>query len=336
VGLPLLPMLAIGWGLMGRLPRFPDLSGVDSPKVSVLMLARNDESTLLEKTGENFMLKYELGCELNYSIDQPSTLIFNIAIVSNDYQIIIQEDLHSDSQRSIEEYITSVDRNRYFRLDAPTDSLRISYRATVGLSPYYSDPSTVLEVQPADLPLDILYYLYPSRYCQSDRLSRFVAAEFGDLVPGYSRVTAICNWIYDNVLYLSGSSDSSTSACDTVVERVGVCRDFAHLGIAFCRALNIPARFVTGYAYGLNPPDFHAWFEAYLGDRWYLFDPTRLVPQNGLVRVGTGRDAADVSFATIFGLAQMNQMRLFVNYLPDAKSISENILIPTTEAISIS
>jgi transglutaminase-like putative cysteine protease len=214
--------------------------------------------------------------------------------------------------------------------------LQISYRATVGLSPYYSDPSTIFEVKPADLPLDILYYLYPSRYCQSDRLLRFVAAEFGHLVPGYSRVTAICNWIYDNVLYLSGSSDSLTSACDTAIERVGVCRDFAHLGIAFCRALNIPARFVSGYAYGLNPPDFHAWFEAYLGGRWYLFDPTRLVPQSGLIRVGTGRDAADVSFATIFGPVQMNQMRLFMDYLPDAKPISENILIPTTEAIAIS
>jgi transglutaminase-like putative cysteine protease len=165
---------------------------------------------------------------------------------------------------------------------------------------------------------------------------RFVAAEFGHLVPGYSRVTAICNWIYDNVLYLSGSSDSLTSACDTAIERVGVCRDFAHLGIAFCRALNIPARFVSGYAYGLNPPDFHAWFEAYLGGRWYLFDPTRLVPQSGLIRVGTGRDAADVSFATIFGPVQMNQMSLFMDYLPDAKPISENILIPTTEAIAIS
>ena len=282
------------------------------------------------------MLKYELGCELNYTALQPSTLIFNIGIVSNDYQIVAQENFHYDPQLKIEEYITSVDQNRYFRLNVPPGNLQISYQATVGLSHHYSDPSTVFEVQPADLPLNVLQYLYPSRYCQSDRLLRFVAAEFGDLVPGYSRVTAICNWIYDNVLYLSGSSNSLTSACDTAVERVGVCRDYAHLGIAFCRALNIPARFVSGYAYGLNPPDFHAWFEAYLGGRWYLFDPTRLVPQNGLIRVGTGRDAADVSFATIFGSVQMNQMRLFMDYLPDAGPISENILIPTTEAIAIS
>jgi transglutaminase-like putative cysteine protease len=282
------------------------------------------------------MLMYELGCELNYSIYQASTLILNISVVSNDYQNIFREDLKIEPYLKVEEYITSASRNRYFRLNAPPGNLQISYQATVGLSHHYSDPSAVCEVQPADLPLDILYYLYPSRYCQSDRLLRFVVTEFGDLVPGYSRVTAICNWIYDNVLYLSDSSDSLTSACDTVVERVGVCRDFAHLGIAFCRALNIPARFVAGYAYGLNPPDYHAWFEAYLGDRWYLFDPTRLVPQNGLIRVGTGRDAADVSFATIFGSIQMNHMKLFMNQLPDPKTISANILIPTTEAISIS
>jgi transglutaminase-like putative cysteine protease len=282
------------------------------------------------------MLRYELGCELNYSIYQASTLILNISVVSNDYQNIFYEDLKIEPHLKVEEYVTSVSRNRYFRLNTPPGNLQISYRATVGLSHYYSDPSTICEVQPADLPLDILYYLYPSRYCQSDRLLRFVVTEFGDLVPGYSRVTAICNWIYDNVLYLSNSSDSLTSACDTVVERVGVCRDFAHLGIAFCRALNIPARFVAGYAYGLNPPDYHAWFEAYLGDRWYLFDPTRLVPQNGLIRVGTGRDAADVSFSTIFGAVQMNHMKLSMNHLTDPETISANILMPTTEAISIS
>jgi transglutaminase-like putative cysteine protease len=293
-------------------------------------------SAYRERIEKNNMPKYELGCELNYSIDQPSTLIFNLAIVNNDYQKIVQEDLQSDPQLEIEEYITSVSRNRYFRINAPSGNLQISYRATVGLSHYFSEPNSINEVLPADLPLDILSYLYPSRYCQSDRLLHFVATEFGDLIPGYSRVSAICNWIYDNIEYLSGSSDSLTSACDTLVERVGVCRDFAHLGIAFCRALNIPARFVAGYAFGLNPPDFHAWFEAYLGDRWYLFDPTRLVPQSGLIRVGTGRDAADVSFATIFGPVEMTHMRLFMDDLTNRQPIDENTGISTTQAIAIS
>jgi transglutaminase-like putative cysteine protease len=280
------------------------------------------------------MLKYQLGCELSYVISEPSTLIFNIGVVSNNYQTIVQEDLHVDSQLKIEEYVTPVNRNRYIRINAEPGNLQISYRATVELAHDLAEPSNIVEIQPAELPLDILYYLYPSRYCQSDRLLRLAEAEFGNLVPGYSRVTAICNWIYDQIVYLSGSSDSCTSACDTVLERVGVCRDFAHLGIAFCRALNIPARFVSGYAYGLNPPDFHAWFEAYLGDRWYLFDPTRLVAQTGLIRVGTGRDAADVSFATIFGNVQMDRMMVFIDNIPEDRDVAKQSLMPTIAAIS--
>ena len=139
--------------------------------------------------------------------------------------------------------------------------------------------------------------------------------KFGNFSPGFSRVTAICNYIYDNITYERGSSGTQTSAFDTVTERAGVCRDFAHLGIAFCRALGIPARFVTGYAYGLEPPDFHACFEAFLGAdaasaRWYFFDATRLAPQTGYVRIGSGRDAADVSFATLFGPVQFNSMEI--------------------------
>jgi transglutaminase-like putative cysteine protease len=114
-------------------------------------------------------------------------------------------------------------------------------------------------------------------------------------------VIAVVDWIHNNVEYLSGSTDSGTSAYDTVTQRTGVCRDFAHLGIALCRALNIPARYFTGYSYLLDPPDFHALFEAYLGGRWVLFDATRLAPLNGLVRIGSGRDAADAAVATIFG-----------------------------------
>ena len=118
-------------------------------------------------------------------------------------------------------------------------------------------------------------------------------------------MTAICNWIYGNVDYISGTTDALTSAFDTVTQRAGVCRDFAHLGIALCRAMGIPARYVSAYAWRLSPPDFHAVFEAYLdgpgGGAWYLFDPTRMTGADGLVRIGIGRDAADVAFCSIFG-----------------------------------
>ena len=124
---------------------------------------------------------------------------------------------------------------------------------------------------------DVLRFILPSRYCESDALMRMAVLEFGTLTQGAQRVEAICVWIRDHIKYEIGTTQATHSAFDTVTGRVGVCRDFAHLAIAFCRALNIPARFVTGYAtFADPPPDFHAVFEAYLGGRWHLFDPTGL------------------------------------------------------------
>ena len=123
-----------------------------------------------------------------------------------------------------------------------------------------------------------------------------------------SRVVAITDWIHANVEYLRGSTNPETSAYDTVTQRTGVCRDFAHLGIALCRALNIPARYFTGYAYELDPPDLHACFECFIGSSWTIFDATRLAHLNGLVRVGIGRDAADAAVASIFGGARCRSM----------------------------
>ena len=123
-------------------------------------------------------------------------------------------------------------------------------------------------------------------------------------------MVAITDWIHANVEYLRGSTDSNTSAYDTVTQRTGVCRDFAHLGIALCRALNIPARYFSGYAYQLEPPDFHACFECFIGGSWVVFDATRLAHLNGLVRIGTGRDAADAAVASIFGGASCTRIEV--------------------------
>lgn len=282
------------------------------------------------------MVKFTVGCHLAYTIYGTGTFIFNIGVVNNEYQQVQQEKLQTYPELEIEEYNAPFSGNRYLRLKAPHGQLEVKYEATVELHHFFHHPYEVQEVAPADLPLEILPLLLPSRYCQSDQLINLAFSEFGHLAPGYSRVTAICNWICQKVIYLSGSSDHHTSAYDTATERVGVCRDFAHLGIAFCRALNIPARFVNSYAYGLNPPDFHACFEAYLGDRWYLFDPTRLVPETSIIRIGTGRDAADVSFATIFGMVKMNDMHLWMQPLPDPDTGKVEPPCFTTEAISIS
>ena len=262
-------------------------------------------------------MKFQVGCQLKYDLATPCTFIFNISSVNNGSQLVFEEHLQIEPAINSEEYVSSTLKNRLLRLTAPPGKLHVSYQATVALSLGEDNPDLIPEVPPEKLPLRVLNYVYPSRYCESDRLINFANNEFGHLLPDYSRVTAICNWIYDRVTYLSGSTDVHTSAYEIVTKRAGVCRDFAHLGIAFCRALNIPARFVSGYAYGLEPPDFHAAFEAYLGSRWYLFDATRLIPRKGFIRIGTGRDAADTSFATIFGAAQLENIGVSVDCLTE-------------------
>ncbi|ELR98733.1 transglutaminase-like enzyme, predicted cysteine protease [Gloeocapsa sp. PCC 73106] len=257
-----------------------------------------------------------------------STFIFNIAVAKTENQTIVTENLELSPELPYEESLEPIVNNRYLKVNVPPGQFKLSYRSQVDVTYVDQDPNQIPETLPSDLPVEILKYIYPSRYCESDRLLRLAQSEFSHLQPGYSRVTAICNWIYDHVTYLSGSTNSQTSAFNTVTERTGVCRDFAHLAIALCRALNIPARFAAGYAYNLVPPDFHAYFEAYLGGRWYLFDATRLVPLEGLIRIGTGRDAADVSFATIFGAIELTKMQLLVNSLDEEKPEA------TTDAIS--
>ncbi len=171
----------------------------------------------------------------------------------------------------------------------------------------------------------MLPYVYPSRYCQSDRLHRLAVREFGHLWQGYSRVQAIRAWVANHVTYRANTSTGNTTAVDTLVEQTGVCRDFAHLMIALCRALNIPARFASGIDYGANPgvgpTDFHAYVEVYLGDRWYIFDPSGVAIPMGLVSFGTGRDAADAAFATMFGGVNGAAPLIRIEAIPDAHGV---------------
>jgi transglutaminase-like putative cysteine protease len=200
---------------------------------------------------------------------------------------------------------------RYHRVTAQTGPVELVYEAAVDATHETFGESSRLQVPLFEqIPAEALVFIYPSRFCQSDLLARLAKREFNQDESGFQRVTRICNWIFERIEYLSGTTTPTTSAFDTVTQLAGVCRDFAHLAIAFCRSLGIPARFVSAYAYGLNPPDFHAYIEAFLGGRWILFDPTRLAPQSSFVRIGHGRDAADTSFATIFGGAVMNKMEL--------------------------
>ena len=205
----------------------------------------------------------------------------------------------------------SIGGQRYHRVTAQTGRVELVYEAVVDVThEVFGDPSQLQVPLFEQIPAEALVFIYPSRFCQSDLLARLAKREFNQDESGFYRVTRICNWISERIEYLSGTTTPTTSAFDTVTQLAGVCRDFAHLAIAFCRTLGIPTRFVSAYAYGLNPPDFHAYIEAFLGERWILFDPTRLAPQSSFVRIGHGRDAADTAFATIFGGAVMNKMNL--------------------------
>ena len=252
------------------------------------------------------MIRLEFAIDLRYEIaDNPADFVFNIQAARTRWQSVFREALTITPSVTAAEYLDPTFGTRYLRFRAPPGKLAVRYEATVDLAHHLEPPSRLEEVPIERLPSEVLPYIYPSRYCQSDRLRRFATREFGHLRQGYWRVLAIRDWVMQRTSFTAGSSDVTTSAVDTLVEQVGVCRDFSHLMIALCRAVNIPARFVTGIDYGaapsMGPPDFHAYVEVFLGSHWYLFDPTGIAAPMGLVRIGTGRDAADVSFATMFG-----------------------------------
>ncbi|MGC4043165.1 MAG: transglutaminase family protein [Armatimonas sp.] len=187
------------------------------------------------------------------------------------------------------------------RLVAPAGAFTFDFTATVETVCNSAIPKEAIEHDPRDLPAEVMPYTLPSRYCQSDLLSRLAMGEFGSLAPGGGRVQAIAEWVRTHVEYQYGTTNAMTSAYDTAVQRIGVCRDFAHLTIAFCRALDIPARYVSGYCLGLDPPDFHGWAQVYISGAWRNVDATFNGVREALVPIAYGRDAADVSLLTFWG-----------------------------------
>jgi transglutaminase-like putative cysteine protease len=252
------------------------------------------------------MVRLSFTIELRYEIaGQPGDFVFNVHAARTPWQHVATESLQLTPAAACRLQADAALGNRYLRVRAGPGPFALRYEATVDIDHHSASPAELDELPIAMIPAEVLPFIYPSRYCQSDRMLRLAAREFGKLRPGYARVEAIRDWVRERTAFVVGSSTTTTSAADTLLEQAGVCRDFAHLMIALCRAVNIPARFVTGIDYGsspaLGPPDFHAYVEVFLGSRWYAFDPTGISAPMGLVRIGTGRDAADVSFATLFG-----------------------------------
>jgi transglutaminase-like putative cysteine protease len=249
---------------------------------------------------------------LEYEVESPAHFCFNIQAARMRGQRILSERLALSSGVAPRAYEDPRTGNRFIRFDAAPGPLLLNYHAEVELTLEAVDPE-LPETPVGEVPDEVFPFLLPTRYCESDVLASAAQKMFGQIPPGIGRVQAIEAWLRHAITYRPGSTDSTTTAQEVFVQRAGVCRDFAHLGITLCRALNIPARLVVGYVWFDEPPqDFHAVFEAWLGDRWVLFDPTGMAPVDRLVRIGTGGDAKDVAFSTMFGTVRMTRKEVSV------------------------
>jgi transglutaminase-like putative cysteine protease len=250
---------------------------------------------------------FDIDCELNYQVHAPSTFIFKIEAALTPEQSITNESLSVTPPLTVERYRDNLG-TRTLRINAQPGPLSVRYRATAAVQGI--PPARCLrETEVAELPLHVLAYLSGSRYVESELLFHEALQWIGTFDRGYSRVERICEWVRQNVRYEIGTSIPYGTTRDVLASRTGVCRDYAHVAIALCRALNIPARFVVGHVLWDTPPaDFHALFEVWLDGRWVLFDPTQMAEPGDVIRIGTGHDAADLPFASIFGSATMARM----------------------------
>ncbi len=254
-------------------------------------------------------MQFKINANLDYQIFSDSTLILSILANKNNQQII-DENLRVNAE--VKFLDPSGSNNRFFSAACLEDTyVKIIYETVVDNKFKLHNCRQIKELEIANASSKVLSFLNPSRYCQSDLMYQVSGEIFGAYENDYDKVAAITDWIYNNVTYLSGSSNEHTTAIDVFHSKVGVCRDFAHLGITFCRALTIPARYFTCYAYQLIPQDFHACFEAYINGEWLLFDATKLCPINGLIKIATGRDAADVPVANLFGNVYLLKSEVF-------------------------
>jgi transglutaminase-like putative cysteine protease len=252
---------------------------------------------------------FNVDCKLSYTLLDDTHFLFLVHALDGMDQAVVEESLRLTPAVDYELHADAVFGHRTLRLKAAAGPLTLRYRARVRLERALPD-RRAKEMPIEALPHEVLPDLMPTRYCESDRLASAATKMFGNTPPGYARVQAVCDWIHEHIEYRAGWSDTTTTACDVFLQRSGVCRDFAHLGVAFCRALNIPARLAVGYArFDKPPPDFHAVFEAFVGGHWELFDATGLADPQDLVRIAVGRDAGDVAFATLFGPVRTRLIR---------------------------
>lgn len=258
-----------------------------------------------------------VGCELRFEAAGPTPSVWQVRVRPDGGHRTLCESWEVRPPEPSTGYRDSYG-NACDRVTLSEGANTVCYDATVEVS---DEPDQVggdaPHVPVEDLPDESLLFLLPSRFCLSDVLYDKAWELFGDKPPGWPRVQAVCDWVHENLEYASGSTDPLTTAADVVETGVGVCRDYAQVGVTFCRSLNVPARYVSGYLPNINAPvpedpmDFCSWFEAYLGDRWWTFDPRNNVPRVGRVVIGRGRDAADVAMVTTYGNVTLEDMRVW-------------------------
>ncbi len=263
-------------------------------------------------TGNALPMLIRLGYDIQFDVPAPVAMVGVLHVHPSRVKDLREPDeLTIDPELKVDSYLDSYG-NRCARFLAPAGPLKITNSTLI------EDPGTPDPVSPDarehpvnELPPETLRYLLNSRYCEVDRLSNIAVELFGWQPPGWNRVQAICNWVNAKVAFGYHHARSSKTALDVFTERTGVCRDFQHLAVTFCRALNIPARYATGYLGDIGVPasgtpmDFSAWFEVYLDNRWWAFDARNNQPRIGRILMATGRDASDVAITTSFGIANL-------------------------------
>ena len=259
-------------------------------------------------------MRLQAECELELNAKEPTPLIAMLRPRSGDAQWIVRESYDFEPFVKANEYVDCFG-NLCQRMIAPAGKLRIRTELTAEVTDSIAVDAGCDLTPPEALPDYALQFLLPSRYCPSDTLTALANQIVAGKKPGYDQAEAIRAWIRAHIEYKYGVSNGSTSAADTLQDKAGVCRDFSHIGLSLCRALRIPARMVVGYLYRLEPMDLHAWFEAFVGGRWYVFDATQAEPLGGRIPIAYGRDAADVALITEFGQLAIENMRVRVKKL---------------------
>lgn len=257
-------------------------------------------------------MRLSAGCHLSFSAIAPTPVILMLRPRSGWGQWVVKEEYLLTPSIPVVEYTDSYG-NLCQRLVVPEGDLDVKTTVEVEAPDQIDASPGAPFIAVQNLPESVLQFLLPSRYCQSDCLGDLANDIVANVEPGYDQVDAIRQWIEETIQYEYGTSNPSTSAVETAESKVGVCRDFTHLGIALCRSLSIPARMVVGYLYQLDPMDLHAWFEAFVGNHWYVFDATQRKRCGNRIAIAYGRDAADVALATQFGSLDLNEMRVWVD-----------------------